>query len=183
MPVSRYEDLMSEVVENVAKLVLASAKTAPKARGIDRLVYALITGGEKEKLADQMEAMAEERPIFPRDAKNVRDSDAVVVIGLADAEPLGLDCGACGFQTCDEFSKAKKTQGRFFQGPQCMMHLINLGIAIGSAAKTAGVLNVDNRVMFTIGAAAIRAGLVKAEVAFGIPLSTTGKSIYFDRQT
>ena len=65
MPVSRYEDLANEVVANVAKLMLASAKTAPKARGIDRLVYVLVTGEEKEKLAEQMDAMASERPIFP----------------------------------------------------------------------------------------------------------------------
>ena len=58
---------------------------------------------------------------------------------------------------------------------------MDLGIAIGSAAKTASSLNADNRVMYTVGVAAREANLTDADVVVGIPLSATGKSIYFDR--
>ncbi|MGE5577770.1 MAG: DUF2148 domain-containing protein, partial [Syntrophothermus sp.] len=59
--------------------------------------------------------------------------------------------------------------------------LIDLGIAAGSAVKTASLLNVDNRVMYRIGVLARKLGLIDADVVLGIPLSATGKSPYFDR--
>ncbi|HIQ02925.1 MAG TPA: ferredoxin, partial [Desulfurococcales archaeon] len=63
-----------------------------------------------------------------------------------------------------------------------VMALLNLGIALGSAVKTAGIHNVDNRIMYTIGYAAQRKGLMKADIIIGIPLSAKGKNIYFDRK-
>ncbi|MEM4628009.1 MAG: ferredoxin domain-containing protein, partial [Ignisphaera sp.] len=59
--------------------------------------------------------------------------------------------------------------------------IVNLGIALGSAAKLASILNVDNRIMFTIGVAAQEMKLIDADYTFGIPLSATSKNIYFDR--
>jgi len=59
--------------------------------------------------------------------------------------------------------------------------LVNLGIAIGSAVRTASILNIDNRVMFSIGVAARELGLLDADIVYGIPLSTKSKNIYFDR--
>jgi len=53
--------------------------------------------------------------------------------------------------------------------------------ALGSAVKTASILNIDNRIMFSIGVAAIKLGLIDSDIAFGIPLSISGKNIYFDR--
>jgi uncharacterized ferredoxin-like protein len=56
-----------------------------------------------------------------------------------------------------------------------------MGIAIGSAVKTAAMLNVDNRIMYRAGVVARQMGLIDADFVMGIPLSVTGKSIYFDR--
>jgi uncharacterized ferredoxin-like protein len=42
-------------------------------------------------------------------------------------------------------------------------------------------LNIDNRIMYTIGAAARKLKLLDADVVLGFPLSVTGKSPYFDR--
>ena len=56
-----------------------------------------------------------------------------------------------------------------------------VGIALGSAAKLASGLNVDNRMMRTIGNGAKKLHLLGSGVIFGIHLSVTGKSIYFDR--
>ena len=58
---------------------------------------------------------------------------------------------------------------------------MDLGIALGSAAKTASILNADNRIMYRVGVAARKLGLIEGEVVAGIPISATGKSIYFDR--
>jgi uncharacterized ferredoxin-like protein len=56
-----------------------------------------------------------------------------------------------------------------------------MGIALGSAVKTASLLNIDNRIMYRAGVAAREMGLIDADFVMGIPLSATGKSIYFDR--
>ena len=69
-----------------------------------------------------------------------------------------------------------------FKGPNCAFRLLDMGIALGSAVKTAGMLNVDNRIMYRVGVAARRLGLAKAQIVHGIPLSATGKNIFFDRQ-
>ena len=69
-----------------------------------------------------------------------------------------------------------------FNGPNCIFKSLDLGIALGSAAKTASILNVDNRIMYRIGTAARRLKLMtEASVIMGIPISAKGKSIYFDR--
>jgi uncharacterized ferredoxin-like protein len=61
--------------------------------------------------------------------------------------------------------------------------MLDLGIALSSAVKTAGDLNVDNRIMYRAGTAAKRLGyLSKSNVVMGIPISASGKSIYFDRK-
>ncbi|MEM2365908.1 MAG: ferredoxin domain-containing protein, partial [Nitrososphaerota archaeon] len=39
-----------------------------------------------------------------------------------------------------------------------------------------------NRIMYTVGTAALKLGLIEGDVALGIPLSATGKSPYFDRK-
>jgi uncharacterized ferredoxin-like protein len=70
-----------------------------------------------------------------------------------------------------------------YTGPHCVMRMMDIGVALSSAAKTASIHNVDNRVQQRVGAAARALGLIKAEVAMGIPVSIGGKSIFFDRQT
>jgi len=59
--------------------------------------------------------------------------------------------------------------------------LIDLGIALGSAAKTASDMNVDNRIMLSVGMAAQELGILNGNVIVGIPLSIKGKNIFFDR--
>jgi uncharacterized ferredoxin-like protein len=59
---------------------------------------------------------------------------------------------------------------------------LDLGIALCSAAKTASILNVDNRIMYRAGTAALKLELLpEATVIMGIPISVKGKSIFFDR--
>lgn len=169
---------------HVARLMMLSARTAPKSGGVDDVLTAIVLGKEKESLADEMDKIAEERKItgFKRDAKNVRDSMAAVLIGVRGTRSFKLNCGACGYSTCSEFDEAEKKTGSDFTGPNCVFKALDLGIAIGSAAKTASILNVDNRIMYRLGTAARRLKLLpEASVIMGIPISAKGKSIYFDR--
>jgi uncharacterized ferredoxin-like protein len=44
------------------------------------------------------------------------------------------------------------------------------------------MLNIDNRMMYRVGTAAFRLKLLpQATIIIGIPVSTKGKNIYFDR--
>ncbi len=59
----------------------------------------------------------------------------------------------------------------------------DIGIAIGSAVKTAQIHNVDNRVLYSGGVAARDIGLFGKDcpVVYAIPHSATRKNIFFDR--
>jgi len=163
----------------VAELMAISARTAPKTAGQDFVVIRIIEGDDMERLAEKMFEFGERtgKGNFDRDGANVRDSDALLLIGLKDAKPLGVNCGACGFDKC---LKPNTHEGEF-RGPQCAYRLLDMGIALGSTVKTAGLLNVDNRIMYRAGVVAREMGLIDADFVMGIPLSATGKSIYFDR--
>ena len=174
-----------DAILEAAKLMLIAARTAPKAGGIDDVLTLIVYGKEKDAIAEKMEEIAEQRKIegFKRDAKNVRDSEAVILIGVRGDKSFGLKCGACGYKSCKKFEKAEKNLGQDFFGPTCIFKALDLGIALGSAAKTASLLNVDNRIMYRIGTAASKLKLLsEATVIMGIPMSAKGKNIYFDRR-
>lgn len=180
---------MKEVAEMVVKLMAASARTAPKAGGKDFLEIVAITKEEDlKKIADSMKEYAPKstnEAFWLRDASNIENSQALLLIGLGKPVTAGYDCGACGYPSCAEFSKNRelKEKEMGYTGPHCVMRMIDIGVALSSAAKTASLLNVDNRVQQRVGAAAKALGLIKGEVVMGIPVSITGKSIYFDRQS
>lgn len=173
-----------DAILEAAKLMLIAARTAPKSGGIDDVLTLIVYGKEKDAIAEKMEEIAEQRKIegFKRDAKNVRDSEAVILIGVRGNKSFGFKCGACGYKSCKEFKKVKKKFGQDFFGPTCIFKALDLGIALGSAAKTASILDVDNRIMYRVGTAALKLKLLpEATVIMGIPMSASGKNIYFDR--
>jgi uncharacterized ferredoxin-like protein len=174
----------NEGLLNVAKLMMISARTAPKSGGKDDVETLLIYGEDKDKIAAEMDKIGEERNSkgFLRDGKNVRDSEVIILIGVEGTKNFGLDCGGCGFKTCTEFNEFSRSNGVDFTGPNCIFKTLDMGIALGSAVKTAMDHNVDNRIMYRIGTAALRLGLTKkSSIVMGIPISVKGKSIYFDR--
>lgn len=169
-------------IETVAQMMEIAAITAPKTKGENYVQVKTLLGEEVRKLGEKMIAYGEEkhRSNFDRDGKNVINSQAVVLIGLKDAKTAGLNCSACGFTTCTELEEATPAEEEF-KGPICAYRLLDMGIALGSAVKTASLFNVDNRIMYRIGAVARASGIVDWDFVMGIPLSVSGKSIYFDR--
>jgi uncharacterized ferredoxin-like protein len=169
-----------EGLQLVAELMEIAARTAPKTAGKDFLVIKTIEGADVQALAGKMVEFGQRtgKKSFDRDGANVRDSAAVVLIGLKDAKTIGLNCSACGAEKC---ITVNTLEGEF-RGPQCAFRLLDMGIALGSAVKTAAILNVDNRIMYRAGVVAREMGLIDADFVIGIPLSATGKSIYFDRE-
>ena len=192
MPIIYGKKVEEEAVIEATKLMAVSVRTAPKTRGVDRITTAMVMGEEKEQLALATEKKADRfvderlKHSFKRDAENVRRSRAVLLVGVKGTIPpkpeRPLDCGACGYPNCAAFIKAKKKTGNDFTGPLCVFEVLNLGIALGSAVKTASGLNVDNRIMYTVGAAAKALKLLDADLIIGVPVSATGKNIYFDRK-
>jgi uncharacterized ferredoxin-like protein len=176
-------------VITVAGLMELAARTAPKARGVDTILVRILTGKEIRALADRLAETGEKRKIgfFVRDAKNIAACDACVIVGAKGRLVTGVNCGACGYATCEELareSKKRRKRTTDFSGPNCSMRMTDLGIALGSAVKTAQIHNVDNRVMYSAGTAALDLGLLGKDctVAYAIPLSATGKNIFFDRE-
>ena len=167
----------ARAVERIADLMCVAARTAPKARGVDNLVTAVISGEDKERLSAEMRRIAQESgaQFFERDADCLDRAPALVLLGQA-VKPIGVKpCGYCGYADCAACVKEGKGM--------CAISIGDLGIAIGSAVNAAALHHVDNRVMFSVGKAALNLGILgdAVMVAYGIPLSVTGKSPFFDR--
>ena len=170
-------------LKTVAELMEIAARTAPKTHGDDYVVTKTIEGSDVRALGEAMIVHGEKqgetdpRHGYLRDGRNTRDSDIVVLIGIKDAAAPGFNCGACGSETCIKIN----TFDTDFQGPQCLFRVLDMGIALGSAVKMAGIMNIDNRIMYRTGLVAREAGFIDADYVMGIPMSSRGKSIYFDR--
>jgi len=170
-------DAEKEAVLHVANLMCVAARTAPKARGIDNIVSTILNDKEKESLAQKMEEFGKktERPhVFTRDANSVRQAQALIIIGTK-LGPVGLNCGSCGFDNCQKCEES---------GARCAHNSGDLGIAVGSAVSVASNHRVDNRVMYSVGWTSVKEKILGEEVkiALGIPLSVSGKNIFFDRK-
>jgi uncharacterized ferredoxin-like protein len=78
-----------------AQLMAVSVRTAPKTRGIDHIVTLIVTGNEKERLAQMMEQKVEQKtkrlPFFKRDAANLRRSPVALLIGVQGTSTEGID--------------------------------------------------------------------------------------------
>ena len=165
----------------VAQLMAAAARTAPKACGVDAIETLILDGEEKDRLAAQMREIgkADGKAFFTRDAGNIDSSHCIVLIGVR-GEPRGwdspwsTDCGLCSSGGCAATGSS---------GTPCTMAVTDLGIALGSAAAAAMDHRIDNRIFYTAGYAALKLKLLSGNVnvCFGIGLATKGKNIFFDR--
>lgn len=176
--IHRKEEAEKRAAFTIADLMMAAARTAPKGCGVDQLEAFLIDGLEKDALAEEMRRIAEEtgETFFGRDGDSIDRCPVIAIFGIKNI-PLGLEnCGYCGFSNCAEMTKA---------GANCAFNITDLGIAVGSAAAVAADHRMDNRIMFSAGKAAIRLNYFSGQVrvAYGVPLSATGKNIFFDRES
>lgn len=163
----------SERVIEAGRKMLTAARTAPKAKGVDIIECCLLTGDDIKRLSDTMMQLHEEtgRPVYLRDGGNILKADCVLIIATR-AQLMGLNCGHCGFPSC-----ADKPAN-----VPCAFNSTDVGIAIGSAVATAADERVDTRVMFSVGMAAERMNLLPGcSQYFGIPISASSKSPFFDR--
>lgn len=168
---------MQAVMQTAARMC-AAARTAPKGHGRDTLHTLVLTGEDKEALARKMEEvglreMGDEMPTwYGRDAACVRKAQAVVLIG-AEKKLRGVPhCGYCGHENCAGCQAA---------GSNCVWAYVDLGVAVSSAVTIAAADRIDNRIMYSIGKAAVEMDFSSDVLWLGIPLSVSGKNIFFDR--
>ena len=174
----RSDEIEREAVLAAARRMCAAARTAPKAKGIDRIETMILTGADKDRIAEELERLSEplQYKFFLRDAGNVRAAQALVLIGTREgARGLNAGCRHCHFEDCADCAD---------KGGVCVYDPMDLGIAIGSAVAAAADDRVDNRVLFSAGRAAMSLGLMGEDVrmVMGIPLSVKGKNPFFDRK-
>lgn len=185
MPIYDGSERERQGILAAADLMLVAARTAPKSGGRDDILTALVTGEEAEALAVEIEKIAAEQndATWLKPVALTRGATAIVLIGVRGTKSYVCNCGACGYASCADFTAADKRAGRDYDGPNCIFKIMDLGVALGSAVKTAGLLNADNRLYYRIGKAARRLRyLPEASVLIGIPLSATGKNPNFDRE-
>lgn len=171
------EEIRNEALVAVAKRMAVAARTAPKACGFDNLVIKIVTGEDISALSTRMVELAEVlgKAFFVRDAGNIEKAEAIVLIGTKHVVQ-GLNCGLCGLETCAEKEKAGVKI-------PCIFNVHDLGLAIGSAVSLAADNRVDNRVMYSVGVAAMDMGMMEGcSPVMAIPLASMGKSPFFDRK-
>ncbi|ACB86446.1 ferredoxin domain-containing protein [Natranaerobius thermophilus] len=172
------EELEQNGLRTAAELIAIAARTAPKGKGVDNLVTSVVSEENLERLREQMYNIADREgsiaDFFKRDADNLKKSPYVVLFGTKVSRLDVHPCGFCGYNNCQENHRDNGI---------CAFNPGDLGIAIGSAVSKAADLRVDNRVMFTVGKAALELKLLgdDVKIAYGLPLFSGGKSIYFDR--
>lgn len=190
------EELRLGAIRSAVEYLAATAITAPKSGGQLFLrggksfieTVAVIDKGVQHEIAEWLRRRGKERreAIWFRDAQAAEAMDAILFIGLKDWYPPVYDCGACGYATCAEFLNATQplrnaSHDLEFEGPQCNLRDIDLGIAIGSAAKTAAMLGIDARCQTRAAVAARKLGIIEADIAVALSLSVTHKNLGFDR--
>ena len=167
---SPFFDFWSKAEKNLlmALIHLVQTRTYPRSNK-------LLPEEELELLASTMETMYESNgfKFFLRDAGNIREAEAVVLIGTRE-QTLGLNCAYCGAPTCAEKGA----------NAPCAFNSIDVGIAVGSACTTAARLHVDTRVMYSAGSAAQRLGWPVADCrnVIAIPVAAASKNPFFDRK-
>lgn len=191
-------EMFLESVRHVARLCAVAAMTAPKSggqlflKGGSPFIETVIVDEEAtlRQLANWLRAEGErhKEAIWFRDADTAEKLDLILFIGLCGWYPPQYDCGACGYATCAEFLQARpgyasaSSAGWEFNGPVCQLRALDLGIAVGSAAKAASLNNVDTRCQTRIAAAARHLGIIKADLAVALSMSVTHKNIFFDKK-
>ncbi len=179
MSVIHEMEIRNDVLRRTAEKMMTAARTAPKAKGIDNLVISIVQGDTITLLSEKLKKLAEtdEGPdYFVRDAENILNSEVIVLIGTK-IKPFGIKyCGYCGFNNCEEKSK--------YPDVPCALNTGDLGIAVGSAVSVAMDERVDNRIMHSVGVAAVDLKLLgeDTKIIYGIPLYIGSKNIFFDRK-
>ena len=149
-----------EEMAAIARQIMIAGRTAPKGKGIDIIEIVTVTGETIAELAGAVRdaSAATGMKFFLRDAENIRQADAVILVG-SRSSVMSLNCGYCGYPTCVAKNEHPDVP--------CAINMTDLGIAIGSMTAKAADLRVDL--------------LTDCHAVYAIPLSASSKNPFFDR--
>ena len=88
------KDAYAKHIANTASAMMAAARTAPKANGMDNLECFALSGEEKRALTEKMREVAAitREDFIARDADNIDGVPMVVLFGTKNAQMQGM-CG------------------------------------------------------------------------------------------
>ncbi|MFW5928653.1 MAG: DUF2148 domain-containing protein [Thermoplasmatota archaeon] len=171
---------MKKDIEIVANLMELSANSSPKAREND-LEILLVDEAEKEMIVEEMYQLADklDDESYSEKGEDIEKSESLMFIGLNEHKSLGLDCKACGFESCEDMETADQKED-IFEGPNCIFKVIDLGLSLGYALNAADIHNVDSQLMIRAGIAAKSLGLMSSRICLGILINVNKEKSYFE---
>jgi uncharacterized ferredoxin-like protein len=187
----QFEEQRREAVRIAAHLLLASGTTAPRVGGVGECTIHIVDDEcDIEDLCLQIEHMSDENrgwKFFRRDAAMVRDADAVLLVTSlrSKTDPADINCNMCGKLTCEYLRESEflpREPGIAFTGPLCIFRANNIAYAIDGIVSQARNLGIDYGVYWSVGAAAMRMGIVPRATGFAlaVAISVTEKSPFRD---
>ena len=189
--VKQYETDRMDAVKIAARLLLASATTAPRVGGVGECtIHILEDECDIEDLCQGMEEMAGDNQkwhFFKRDAQMLRDADAVLLVTSlrSKTDPADINCNMCGKLTCEYLREAEELPaepGIAYPGPLCIFRANNIAYAIDGMISLARNLGIDYGMFWSAGAAAMRMRLLPRDTGFAlaVAISVTEKSPFRD---
>ncbi|NOX33980.1 MAG: hypothetical protein GXP56_09625 [Deltaproteobacteria bacterium] len=189
--IRQFEKDRKKAVMTAAQMMLASGTTTPRVGGVcECSIHIIDDECDIEDICQTIEKMGEIKKqwqFFKRDAAMLRDADALLIATSLRSlnDPSDINCNMCGKLVCEYLKKEEKLPERddiAFTGPLCTFRAANLAYAIGGMINQARTLGIDHGVYWSLGAAAIRMGILPKDTGFalGVAISVTEKSPFRD---
>jgi len=173
--------MMKEETDIITKLMAIAAKNSPKALDESFLDISVLDEAEKEMLVEEMYQLADERKdeTFTEKGEEVEQSDGIILVGLDKHPGIGINCKACGYETCEDMEKADPRKD-IFEGPNCIYRLIDVGNALGYALQNASKNDVDGKIIVKGGLAAKNLGLSTSKICLALSIKLKSDRGLFD---
>lgn len=116
-----------------------------------------------------------------------KGSPPVIVLLGADLTraDLAWNCGACGFPTCAKFTRYNKEHGGMGMhsaGPSCAWKTLDYGLACDYACAAAWGMNIENRILGTMGFIASALGYMEGvSTTLALVLNATKELWWYSR--
>jgi len=189
--IKQYETDRMEAARVAARLLLASGTTTPRVGGVGECTIHIVDDEcDIEDICQKMEAMAGIKKswrFFRRDAAMVRDADAVLISTSLRSltDPADINCNMCGKLVCEYLKDEEKLPADpdvAFTGPLCTFRAANIAYAVDGMVSQARNLGIDYGVYWSVGAAAMRMGILPRATGFAlaVAISITEKSPFRD---
>lgn len=189
--IQQFETDRQEAVRLAARLILASGTTTPRVGGVGECTIHIFDDPcDIEDICQKMEEMAGIKTswaFFNRDAAMLRDADALLIATSLRClnDPADINCNMCGKLVCEylkEEEKLPRDPDVAFTGPLCTFRATNIAYAVDGMMNQARHLGVDSGTYWSVGAAAMRMGIIPRDTGFamGMAISITEKSPFRD---